>query len=89
MPFTILIFLKILFIYLFDRVWENTSRGNNMGKGEAGSPLSMEPDTGLDLRIPGIMTWAEGTLLTNWVTQVLPKFWFKTILEGSPHGAAV
>ena len=48
-------FLKILFIYLreIETASErgNTSRGS--GRGEAGFPLSKEPDSGLDPRIVG------------------------------------
>ena len=40
------------FIYLFDRERESTSRGEQQAEGriEAGSPLSREPDAGLDPR---------------------------------------
>ena len=43
-----LFFLKILFIYLTER--ESTVGRRAEGEGEADSPLSREPDTGLDPR---------------------------------------
>ena len=43
------LFLKILFIYLTER---ESAQTGGVGKGEAGSTLSREPDVGLDPRTP-------------------------------------
>jgi len=45
-------FFKILFIYLTEREREGAQVGGGE-EGEAGSPLSREPDTGLDSRTLG------------------------------------
>ena len=44
-------FLKILFIYLRERASTLKTGGGAEPRGEAGSPLSREPDVGLDPRI--------------------------------------
>ena len=50
-------FLKKDFIYLFDREREHKQRDQQREEeGGAGSPLSREPDVGLDPRTPGSMT---------------------------------
>jgi len=51
---TVLLFLKILFICLTERetVREGTQAGG-VGEGEAGFPLSREPNAGLDPRTLG------------------------------------
>jgi len=41
------------FIYLFDRVHAQAGRWQAEGDGEAGSPLSREPNIGLDPRMLG------------------------------------
>ena len=46
-------FFKKDFIYVYDRERALTSRGLAEGEGEAGSPLSREPDVGLDPRTLG------------------------------------
>ena len=43
-------FFKILFIYLTDRSQVGREAGRERRGGEAGSPLSGEPDAGLDPR---------------------------------------
>ena len=43
-------------IYLRERERASTSRGAAEGEGEAGFPLSREPDTGARSQDPGIMT---------------------------------
>ena len=40
------------FIYVFDREKEH-NQGERQAEGEGGSPLSKEPDEGLDPRTPG------------------------------------
>ena len=68
------VFLKndYLFIYLFiwDRVRERERAQAVAGaEGEAGSPLSREPDVGAASQGPEFMTWAEGRHLTDSATQ--------------------
>ena len=45
----------------------HTSGGGAEGEAEADSPLSWEPGVGLDPP-----DWAEGSRLTDWVTQAAP-----------------
>ena len=67
LQFFFLLFLKD-FIYLFEKA--RAQVGARERGGEADSPISREPNTGLGSQDPGIMTWAEGRHLTNWATQV-------------------
>ena len=85
-------FLKILFIYLTDRM--STSRGNGRGGGGGGRsrlPAELEPDMGLrgaQSQDSEIMTWAEGRCLTAIATQSPPVsggLWFWP-LRGSRWG---
>ena len=47
-------FLRFLFIYLREREREGKqAQAGGVGKGEAGPPLSREPDSGLDPRALG------------------------------------
>ena len=57
-PHSSLLFIYFLkdFIYLFDRERDTAREGTQagqVGEGEAGSPLSREPDAGLDPKTPG------------------------------------
>ena len=57
------------FIYLFEK--ERTQAGGR-SRGRGGSRLSTEqgtPHPGLNPRDPGIMIWAEGRCLTDWLTE--------------------
>ena len=75
---------KFVNVYLFLRERERErerEKQSTSGRGaeregdtesEAGSSLwtvSTEPDTGLELMNPEIMTWAEDRRLTDWATQ--------------------
>ena len=52
--FIYLFFLKILFIYLTGRdTAREGTQARGVGEGEAGFPLSREPDAGLDPRTLG------------------------------------
>ena len=52
-------------IYSFDREREQAGEVAGRGRGRRILPKSREPDAG-----PGFMTWAEGSHLTDWTTQV-------------------
>ena len=53
-----------------ERAREGTQAGG-VGKEEAGSQQSREPDAEAQSQDPEIMTWAEGRWLTDWATQAL------------------
>jgi len=54
------------FLYLFDREREyKQAERQAEGEGEAGSPLSREPNAGLNPRTLGITTRAAGSRLTD------------------------
>ena len=58
------------FIYLSEKEREREHKqGEQQVEGEAGSPLSRDPNAGLDPRI--LISWrAEGRCSTDWATQV-------------------
>ena len=57
--FYLILFLKILFIHSWEREHEQEAEG----KREADSPLSREPDVGLDPRTPG--SWPDPKVVTQ------------------------
>ena len=73
-----------MFTYFWEKEGQSVSEGGEEREGdiepEAGSMLwtvSTEPDAGLKLTNPEIMTWAKVGHLTDWITQaslVLLKF---------------
>ena len=77
----VLILKNILFIYLTNWERKRAQAGERAGEGEADSPQSREPDTGLDTRTIRIMSWAEGRCLTYWATQAPPKVVFKLTMN--------
>ena len=65
------------FIYLTDRETGRGSISRAEGKGEAGFPLSREPDVGLHPRTLGSWPEMKAEALTRWATQVPLIFNFK------------
>ena len=77
-------FLKILFIYLRERVSAQAGEEAE-GEGEVDSLLSREPDVGAWSQDPGIMTWAEGRCLTDWATQAPLGHFFGPCIAQNPQ----
>ena len=55
--------------------WE-TSRGSSRGRGRSRLPTEQGTQCRAQSQDPGIMTWAEGSCLTNWATHAPPKLTF-------------
>ena len=47
---------RLVFLIYLPEVWRETKQGELQAEEEAGSPLSREPDSGLNPRTPGILT---------------------------------
>ena len=74
MPFCPILFIFFNFIYLFDRERSQVGReaGRERGR-KAGSPLSREPDAGLNPRTLGSWPEPKAEALTHWATQAPRK----------------
>ena len=70
-------FFFLMFIYFWEKAGEGQTEAENPKQSLSWpQTVSAEPDVGLQLTNPEIMTWAEVRHLTNWVTQVpLDYFW--------------
>jgi len=66
-------FLKILFIYLRETEWETENMRGRRVRGRGGLPAEQGARCGTRSRDSGIVTWAEGSRLTNWATQAPQK----------------
>ena len=67
-----------------EREHKQGERAERAEEGEADSLLSTEPD--VESQDPGIMTWAEGSRLTDWAaTLVLPIAFFLIKKKKNPQ----
>ena len=84
--FLFFIFLKI-FIYLFicQRERERASTGRQSGRGRSRLPAEQGARCGTRSQDAGIMTWAEGSRLTNWATQESLYSWYYYLRPISPN----
>ena len=66
-----LFFFFSLRFYLFicQREWAQADREVGRGRGRSRFPAEQRAQCGTRSQDPGIMTWAEGSCLTNWATQ--------------------
>ena len=67
--------LFVLDLFIWESMHDKQEEDVGVGEAEADSPLSSSPMWG-SIQDPEIMTWAKGSRLTNWATQVPKKTLF-------------
>ena len=67
--FILFYFFLRFYLFICQREWAQADREAGRGRGRSKLPAEQGARCGTRSQDPGIMTWAEGSRLTNWATQ--------------------